>query len=262
MAFRRVSRGCYSRNVLNLLVVDFDYFFPNPMENDEATLDSLFYDWSHRETNFHIDSALWTIRASGFLANGLPLPPCQGTDGFWDRFTLPSTPLLVGDSNVHAGALAPPPSAGRDRFDHVWLYDAHHDSGYHGGTVEQWRKDGRYTCEDWAVAHHLTGSKVHTRYPRWRSNAFRLEPEPMIDIDRAFDDSNPNPVAFDLAYLCRSGAWVPPWCDNTFADLVRAYPGEHTVVDGRPLVRDFDLATAVRISDAQMQVMAPAQATT
>lgn len=238
----------------NLLVVDYDYFFPDPMQNDEPTLDALFYDWAHRETPLHIDGPLWLCRAGDFLANDLPLPPALPTQGFWDRFNLPAVPLLVGDSNVHAGALRPP--AGEDGFEQVWLYDAHHDSGYGLDSVDHWRDRGTYSCEDWTLVHHLAGAQVHTRYPRWRTNAFRLEPEPLVEIDRDFDDGTPNAVAFDLVYLCRSGAWVPPWCDSGFAALVAAYPGSHVRLDGSALVRDFDLSAVQQLVALQRQVSA------
>ncbi|MBW3709793.1 hypothetical protein DTB58_39300, partial [Streptomyces griseus] len=71
-----------------LLVVDFDFFFHNPLEGAEAAHrgDPLLYDWGHAETPF-LQEDIWTFRAEDFIRAGTSLPRCEGLDGFWDRFT-------------------------------------------------------------------------------------------------------------------------------------------------------------------------------
>lgn len=242
-------RPCYTNGVSNLLVIDFDSFFFDPMANDEPgeNLEALLYDWGHREAPEFLSGPLWMLRAQGFLSANMPLPLCRGYEALWDRFVLPDAPLLVADSNAHAGMLTAP---GGGPFEQVWLYDAHHDSGYHPGAAQDIRATGVFSCEDWMLVHHLSGASLHVRYPTWRSNAFRLEPRPEVPVDRAFDTGRRNPTVFDQVFLCRSGAWVPPWCDPGFEDLVRAYPHGHLSVDGEPLRRPFDRAGVDRPLEA------------
>ena len=64
-----------------LLVVDFDFFFPNPLEAGAADAQTLrLYDWGHAETVLHRET-IWPTRAAILAAEGVPLPRCQPTDG-------------------------------------------------------------------------------------------------------------------------------------------------------------------------------------
>jgi hypothetical protein len=205
-----------------LLVVDWDAFFPDPtMMPDGDPGDALFlYDWGHRETMFHIGSA-WHTRAAQFLANGLDLPRCRDFETFFDRFDLSEIGIApVAESNAVAGNVWPPTFDFEDEaWGEVWLVDAHHDCGYRG-SYEQ--AEGN-SCEDWMLRHHRAGSALHVRYPSWRGDAdgalLDIEEGPLIDVDRrvGFDDM---PQWFDALMICRSGAWVPSWCDDQFAAFI------------------------------------------
>ena len=70
------------------------------------------------------------------------------------------------------------------------------------------------------LLHKTVITELHHRYPVWRTAAFELEPEPVVPVDRAFDDGTVPPVVFDAVFVCRSGAWVPPWHDQAFIDFV------------------------------------------
>ena len=101
-----------------LLVVDFDFFFPNPLDAGATDTPSLrLYDWGHAETVIHRE-VIWPLRAAAFTAEALPLPRCEPTTGFWDRFTLATDVLLVADSNAYAG-----PLAWEDGFDEIVVFD-------------------------------------------------------------------------------------------------------------------------------------------
>jgi len=254
----------------NLLVVDFDSFFPNPLDANEAGRDDiLMYDWGHREAPFFIE-VLWPGRAAAFERVGLPLPDLDGRElRFWHRFNFtPSAKLYYADSNACA---VNPQITGRHRqWDSVWLYDAHHDSGYHApADWNQYERmqalydlcqAGRFSCEDWMVLYRAMGAKLHVRYPEWRASAMDIEPEPLVwDLDRQVDAgiTNQPDVAFDRVFVCRSGAWVPPWLDidERFEQFVAAAPCK-TKVDVQPggmTRRHFDLAEvheqAVREAD-------------
>lgn len=212
-----------------LLVVDFDYFFPNPLENGIATSDDwMLYDWGHNEDHpVEMMDFLWKQRASAFFAAGRDLPRCEGWENFWDRFTArPEAPLFVSDSNADTGGFLPPTGHGEatSAWAEIHLYDAHHDAGYQH-TYTEYLTSGTYNCEDWTYPHYQRGTKIHMRYPQWRSNFDALEPQPSIKLaSRRLDDGRQVDKQFDAVFLCRSGHWVPPWCDDQFFAFSGLYP--------------------------------------
>ncbi|MFF9265824.1 hypothetical protein [Streptomyces longwoodensis] len=229
---------------LNLLVVDWDFFFPNPTisANFHEFETPGLYLWDHKETPFHTSPLMWATRASGFLHYGLELPRVKGWEGFWDRFQFSEDGVVLtyGDSNLHAGRLFPSTFGldedwgVPDRWTTVSLYDAHHDCGYQGtGSYEKWEARGTLTCEDWMLNHHRHGSRLEVTYPAWRGAVEGIEPPPLVPVDRRVDDGTTPDRAYDAIYVCRSGAWVPPWCDEEFTAFLEAAPGMwHSLVPG------------------------------
>ncbi|KUL44799.1 hypothetical protein ADL22_12715 [Streptomyces sp. NRRL F-4489] len=209
-----------------MLVVDWDFFFPNPSYGASHDETALLYDWAHSESEFLIDM-IWHIRAEGFLRYGLPLPMCQGYEGFWNRFNFGDNPapLLYGDSNVHSGLLVPS-SFGFDAsaWSKVSLWDAHHDCGYKG-TLEQWKAQGYMECDSWMLKHHELGSQLEVIYPPWRTKIDGIETGPLIPVPRRIDDGTNPDTTYHAIYVCRSGAWVPSWCDRQFEDFLASYGG-------------------------------------
>lgn len=239
-----------NRRAGRLLVVDCDYFFPDPRLMPDSTSDQELdlYDWSARETPFNI-GPVWNDRAALFFLNDLPLPRCnEGYAEFWGRFDLTKAPdpLLACDSNLYAGKVWPstfgyPAGAWRE----VWLYDAHHDCGYHGTDMKEWEAINRFDCSDWMRRHFAGGTELHVRYPRWRADADGVladyEPHPIIDVDRQVDDDQAVPGPFDAVVVCRSGAWVPSWNDDQFEAFLAAAPLEPLWIDEwAPRNRRFD----------------------
>lgn len=207
-----------------LLVVDFDFFFPNPLDANADDPNALrLYDWGHAETRLHRD-VIWPIRATAFTIAGVPLPRCEPVDGFWDRFTLDTDLLLVADSNAYAGLL---PAAGTAE---VLLFDAHHDSGYRCRYTD-YLADRRFSCEDWTFVYHEAGARIGVRYPRWRAQWPTLEPETAIPVDRRTDDGGPVDGVFSTVFACRSGSWVPAWCDDQWQQLLDDFPGAVLSID-------------------------------
>ena len=226
----------------NVLVVDFDYFFPNPMEAGTATEDMGLYDWGHKEAPFFVDGPLWTIRAEQFIGSGLPLPQTAVVADWWRRFRFaPGTELLLCDSNAHAGNLSPEAVGGN--LGEVWLFDAHHDGGYRdnpSASMQYWRNHRpTLNCEDWMIDLAADGADLHMRYPQWRGRGVEMEPEPAVMMDRAVDDLERLPIRFHAVLMCRSGAWVPPWCDGDFTALAEAFPGRTRWIDETNHPRSF-----------------------
>lgn len=211
----------------NLLVIDYDFFFPNPFEaGDSKRSDYWFFDWAHREVPMLIDD-IWPTRALSFYVKGLELPQAKVPDNWWGLFDFtPGARLYYADSNVFA--LQVPSLSDLDsEFKSVWLYDAHHDSGYNIDSVDDFieKFDGRYTCEDWMIYfQEVHESELHWRWPVWHKHYNEEGPKypKGVHLDAAVHNlAEKPPVAFSDVFLCRSGAWVPPWAESGFHRLLK-----------------------------------------
>lgn len=189
-----------------LLSVDWDFFFPNPLDGGKCSgEEALLYDWGHRESRFFVET-IWPIRAAGFERAGRPLPVVEeGWRSFWSRFTFaPRVKLFVAESHSFAA----------DRrvkrgVTGVLNFDAHHDCGY----SERWPAE--LDCGNWMLAYDCP---KQVRYPRWRVGA---EGKPLVPVDLVKDDGSPIRAPIGRVFVCRSGAWVPPWCDTDFECFVQ-----------------------------------------
>lgn len=255
------------RKTKRLLVVDWDTFFPNPMEAD-CSPDSIgqpggpelsgafLYDWGHSESmSDQVQASLWSSRAAAFYRSEYSFLPTMNEEweGFWKRFRYSSDCTIhAADSNSQAAA--PDIMAG---ITDVFLYDAHHDAGYDGrSTIEKVVERGKVSCEDWMVAYYLLNNinveRLHVRYPAWKHTA--LEEKPDLAVDRTFDEHQDDGVRFDRVFVCRSGAWVPPWEDGKFRDFLVSRPGHIHV---RMMLRSEDEEFPVRSwDDDQARAMA------
>lgn len=295
----------------NLLVIDWDYFFPRPDLSLSSYVDlnptgrdaddqfsyvrtAFLYDWGHQESDLFIN-AIWTVRAAEFRRMGLDLPtiydravssPDVGEDArfvygwreFRERFKLAANArLYVADSNTWAGALLPDGNVDglsdaftddQDRFDSVWLYDAHHDSGYSVKSVENFITRGHYNCEDWMLIHQLRGSELHWRYPRWLDVKYGSPKTRGLELEWQRDGDNNEPdVEFTDVFVCRSGAWVPPWCDDDFTRFVSAFenPLRYRPVEESIVLEDIsprhwdenDVTKQVEMIELAMKMLGP-----
>lgn len=238
----------------HLLVVDYDFFFPNPMESGDGDDASRgLYDWGHAESPFFLGDVIWSVRAGAFLAHNVPLPqiqpPAGGWAAFWDRFTFADgTVLKYADSNVHAGEFEPP--HGRRDFGSVHLFDAHHDSGYRATSFGEFLDTQRYSCEDWMLYQQAKGCfDLTAHYPAWKPNGVKEKLPRGSVTKQVIDDGQSVDTVFTQVFLCRSGAWVPPWCDTGFLDLLAACPLPTEQIDDEPMDRQFTLDQAHGIAD-------------
>jgi hypothetical protein len=174
------------------------------------------------------------MRGARFEMNGFDLPQVEVPTNWWDRFNIaPDARCEVSDSNMYSGLV----EDGRE-FDHVWLFDAHHDLFRikDADQLVEFLKEGRVSCEDWMFIHYANGAKLHWRYPRWFTygKQMRHEVPKFVGCDSRKDDMgklDPN-MRFDAVSICRSGAWVPPWCDPAFEQFWTSCPaGEIVQVD-------------------------------
>jgi hypothetical protein len=245
----------------NLLCIDFDFHFPNAFEagnyDDPAWQ---LQDWGHSETPMFLSNMVWATRASAYYQHNLPLPgmviPEGGWEAFWGRFTFTDDAWFgYGDSNAHAGAVTPPDGSGA--FDKVVLFDAHHDSGYRIKSFEQYLQQDSFSCEDWMLEHQRRGTTdIEVRFPQWKPDAVQEQLPAGVVSRLTVDDEQPLPdVMFDAVFVCRSGAWVPAWCDGDFGDFLDAAPLVGVQVDEEELDRGFDLDAARAMGEQMREMM-------
>ena len=242
----------------HLLVVDFDYFFPNPRESGRPDPSGAYWgDWGHAECAFFLSNTLWSVRAAEFLAQDRDLPPvvppAGGWAGFWNRFTFADgARLTYADSNIHAGEIEAP----RDHrgFDSIHLFDAHHDSGYRADSFEKFLDTQTYSCEDWMLYQQAKGCfDLTVHYPTWKPDGVDEQVAHGSMTQQVLDDLQPLDIQFTHVFVCRSGAWVPPWCDRDFVALVGACPLPGEQIDDEAMDREFTTDEATRVADAIRQ---------
>lgn len=224
---------------MNLLVVDWDFFFPIVERPHQQTYpgEMWLYDWGHSEGSAFMLEGIWPIRASSFYQRAIPLPTID--TAAWKAFVQQvkvrkGTTLYYADSNVYALSMLQELTGGRTirrlrKPGRIVLIDAHHDCGYKG--KQAFYRSAEYgtfqfTCEDWLVGYVLSGFTAHMRYPAWRAHALEKdgEPQPIVTLDRGiYSPEEPMPI-FDAVFVCRSGAWVAPWCDTEFQQFLAAFP--------------------------------------
>jgi hypothetical protein len=236
---------------MRLLVVDFDYFFPVVERASDSKFphEWLLYDWNHCEAKFYIEKFLWTIRAEAFVRRGVELPKTSGLEQtFWQRFKIsPKAKLFYADSNVYAADFCV-----RRKVKELYLFDAHHDCGYHEKSIDRVLDSDRIDCGDWMLAYALRDAKLHVRYPKWRAYAMQLEPEPECEVDRRVDDEQPLRMRFDRVFVCRSGAWVAPWLDEAFFKFIEAAPVSERVLLDDMTSRDWTDEDVERLRALQL----------
>lgn len=247
----------------HLLVIDWDFFFFNPVEAGMTShRDFDLFDWTHNESALFVNG-LWPLRAVSFHSRKQPLPTVNNEwRTFFKRFRFASdATLYFADSNTYAGTFA-------GNYDTVWLYDAHHDCGYRIASYREWRigfeanqefnehvefgKRELYDCSNWMLVHQYAGARLQYRFPRWHSIMRREGPRimPGVNVVANMDSPSERPaVTFDDVFICRSGGWVPPWCDDLFLQFLdRAPVKRREQMDTGSLRRPYDDALARDLS--------------
>lgn len=185
-------------NDMDILSLDWDYFFPNMAE----------YDWSMTENKWIFYEMIWHIRWSNKgVKNRLPasshvLPDSICMHYFWSK-TLINTDnpkIVITDSHADIVHFL-------DIGCTIWNYDQHHDCGYR---KTAWTD--KTDCSNWGLDENVTN--FNQIYPEWRLN------HPENDIMRkavTYYGHPPKMPKFDLIFVCRSSCWCPSWCDPEWA---------------------------------------------
>lgn len=91
--------------------------------------------------------------------------------------------------------------------------DAHHDCGYAESRIS------RIESSNWAEAALRFGfiNSLKLYYPEWRRDLAEGVPK---KEPTAVKFGLPRRQSYDLVFVCRSGAWTPPWYDPEFWEFV------------------------------------------
>ena len=217
--------------MLKILSIDWDYFFPN----DED------YDWGHREAPFFIDT-IWNFRTNAKAPDGklmldvhVPTIP----KNFWKK-VLRNTPILtIAESHCSIWPM----------LDNMRMFgpievtnlDAHHDCGYKE-YPRRIPKTVAIGCGDWGYWGLKTKriSSLRQFYPAWRGE----RPEGRAAAgNRGGRFGLPEPTSYNAVFLCRSGAWTPPWYDDRLQQFIE---DSRLRVDGTLEPRELTLEAARR----------------
>jgi len=177
------------------------------------------------------------------------------------------------------------------RPDCIINFDAHHDLGYcEWARLEEMIEEGTCTCDMWLCALLDWFPKVEARivYPNWLREESSIErqwksltdklPQYMLDrVEMGFFEDEDGSVSdvvchpkeeieVQALFICRSGAWTPPWLDHQFINFVEEIASitgvepeefvsaqEHTPSPSDP--REFDVEEAQKLADQWKALM-------
>jgi len=219
--------------------VDWDFFFPNINQ----------WDYGHKENPFFINQ-IWQLRASSPSNPIEKIVPRESYRRFWNRLEklgLKPPICFVTESHTFNFDLV----MLEEGLDVLLVFDQH---------VDAYDKHPEHvTCENWLL-------QSLRRAPQLR--AYVVLPTHQWDDDKANGPEIPEDVSDRLtlvkdphfeglaqefrganvlaSYICRSGAWTPPWSDDQFMDFLSGvewmeFP-EHGLFE-----RTFDLGTALQV---------------
>jgi hypothetical protein len=193
---------------MRLLSIDWDYFYS----------DSLPYDMGHNEAYSGIlANLLWTTRCNSvnlFTHESLmdayvPSVP----RGFWGKVLKNKPVIYMAESHKEIWDLL-------ESEIQVVSLDAHHDCGY--CPID--KKSLCVDCSNWGAVGRMLGriGSMDLYYPTWRKDT----PEGFLHGRKVYKPSSisyglPSPAEYDKVFVCRSGAWTPPWHDAAFDRFVR-----------------------------------------
>ena len=178
-------------------------------------------------------------------------------DELQESSELSTANFLVAESHAIAGPMFNQVADDIGPPEVILNFDAHHDMGY-GDKVRVQRlvTRGEVTCDMWLRslmsqdAFHAAKTRAAIIYPNWRFDEFPMSDEweslrqvvprgvlgrTEIGVFEKRDGSATSIVApgekidVQALFICRSGAWSPPWLDDLFVRFVGAVD-EHTGV--------------------------------
>ena len=192
---------------MNILSIDWDFFFPDVQQ----------FDWQMNEDMFLYYELIWPLRWGNSAlfdqntkANEI-MHPRSSHRTFWDSIQSKikkRATLIIVDThsemynvfNEYPGSLT------------IWNFDQHHDCGY-GRSKE-------LDCGNWAQLLY-SNSKIqyHQVYPDWRKT-IKEEPNPPGWAEIHHESDPLELPKFDFVFICRSSPWTPSWADRLWLRFI------------------------------------------
>jgi len=182
--------------MISLLSVDWDFFFDRPWVK---------YDWGiPEETNFSIEK-LWVLRWNPKTAKIEPNPYYKT---FWSKIPKPDI-LYAADSHLWAYAVF---DMVKNKKATLYHFDWHHDAlpAQEEVVCDNWLACLKKIRQTWNIV-WVTPGEVE------------LEKEPSIPLKRISWEDFGGIEQPPIGFVARSGAWVPPWCDDAFFEFIGGY---------------------------------------
>lgn len=228
--------------MINVCSIDWDYFFP-----DEHP-----YDWGLNEFPASLLNRLWVIRAGNvpiftkaFKDRNIALynflPDIERINTFWNHIKTKDSSIVITESHAELFKII-------DAMEiEITLYnfDAHHDI----------YSDKNLNCGNF-VYHllnegYLKPENYHIVYPHWREDSLDglIVCDDIEKINTYYQIPEDLPI-FNIIFICRSGAWTPPWSDDHWINFIqywKQYPPIWKNKMALPYVlqkRDFDIKAA------------------
>ena len=218
--------------MLNILSIDWDYFFPN----------NLNFDWQMDEKTFAYYELLWPIRWGNshvydqkILAKDVYHPNQQLLNGFLDKILINSTPVLlsIADSHLDIQILI-------NLFPakvNIYNFDQHHDI-YYGNELP--KRKSQLNCGNW-VGYFLDQiESYHLFYPPWRKTDSEYVGKLLHTNSVSFTIPESPPI-FDMIFICRSSPWTPSWSDNKWIEFIEYFKTNYPIMWSSKIALDYVL---------------------
>ena len=236
---------------MNILSIDWDYFFP----------DNVAFDWSMDDKKFIFYEIIWPIRWSNMhletkkLAKDIYHPDLQLLNGFLDKILINSNPTLLSIAESHSDIqhliyLFPAKP-------NIFNFDKHHDI-YYGNELP--KKESQLNCGNW-VGYFLDRiESYHLFYPPWRKDNPEHEGE-LLYTTTSYSIPE-HPPEFHMVFICRSAPWTPSWSDHYWIEFIEYFKTNYRYTWDHKLAleyalkpRPFDLKEAERMLKKTKKMM-------
>lgn len=235
---------------MNILSIDWDYFFP----------DNTAFDWSMDDQQFIFYETIWPIRWSNRnlitkkFAKDVYHPDLQLLNGFLDKILINSNPAMLSIAETHSDIqhlidLFPAKVS-------IYNFDQHHDI-YYQNLRTKFLNPG-----NWVSYFFDRIESYHLYYPAWRkSNPEHTDKRLNYTTSISYDIPN-DPPEFQMVFICRSAPWTPSWSDHHWIEFIEyfktnyRYTWDHKIALEYALKpRPFDLKQAKQYYEQTKKMM-------
>ena len=218
---------------MNILSIDWDYFFP----------DNFIFDWAMDDKQFVFYETIWPIRWSNrnlydhtIIAKDIYHPDLQLLNGFLDKVLINSNPALLSIAETHSDIqhlieLFP---AKPD----IYNFDQHHDIYYydHPGKINDQLNPGNWVSYFTTQIH-----SYHLYYPPWRKSNPEHKDNRLNYATSISYDIPDNPPEFHIVFICRSSPWTPSWSDHHWIEFIEYFKINYRYVWDHKLALEYAL---------------------